>query len=124
MSNDSDYKYISLEYLEDISSGESDFLIEIIDIYLVSIPESVAKLKEAVETKSAPELAYYAHKLKGSFNFIGCTQLAHFLTEMEAYGEAGDENATIPGLLEQVITQSLGVAEELRHLHEARLTDR
>jgi len=56
MSNDSDYKYISLEYLEDISSGESDFLIEIIDIYLVSIPESVAKLKEAVETRAPQSL--------------------------------------------------------------------
>ena len=122
MSVHKEYKYISLEYLDDMAGGENDFLIEMIDTYLTSIPDSLAKLKIAVESGDGNNIIHYAHKLKGSFNFIGCIQAGAILNEIEDYILQTNNNSHLHSLIEKIFEESTKITAELECLRIEKMT--
>jgi HPt (histidine-containing phosphotransfer) domain-containing protein len=77
------YEYLNLEILNEQSDGEPEFLIDIINTFLETVPANLEKLKAAAGSENKEEVKFYAHKLKGSFSFIGCGQLGETLAGIE-----------------------------------------
>ncbi len=62
---------LNLSYLQDISGGDADFMIEMIDIFLDQTPKYFAHLSEALADKNWPLVAETAHKIKPTLAFMG-----------------------------------------------------
>lgn len=107
--NAGNYEHINMETINEMADGEDDFIVSIISVYLTSIPESMAKLREASATKNTDDIIFYVHKLKGSFNFIGCTELTDIFLKIEddcAVGKCNEDMqkliATVDDLTDKV----------------------
>lgn len=61
---------ISLEYLKEMSSGNDDFMKEMLVLFLDQSKESKALLKESLNNKDFSSVGKIAHKLKSSFGMI------------------------------------------------------
>lgn len=62
---------IDLSYLEEIANGNTDFIVEMIDLFLQQAPESLIQIREKVEKKEFQLVGNLAHKLKPTFAMIG-----------------------------------------------------
>lgn len=79
----------AIRALRDLSpAGDSEFLRELISIYLEDIPKQVIKLEKAIANQDAGQVVHAAHTIKGSSGNFGATAFAQLAQEMEAHGKA------------------------------------
>jgi len=89
--------------------GATDFLAELIDLYLRETTLHLKSLHEALIRNDSVEMRRVAHCLKGSSANIGATRLAALSEELESQDAAGDTKA----LLEQLENEFELVREAL-----------
>lgn len=118
---ENNYEYIDLENILEMADGESDFIISIISVYLTSIPESLEKLVAASADNNTEDIVFYVHKLKGSFNFIGCTLLTDLFLKMEEYCGNREHMEEIPAMVAEVEKLANKVTLELKDVMEKAL---
>lgn len=91
----------AIQALRDLSpEGDSEFLRELIAIYLADTPKQLIKLEEAITRRDADLVVRAAHTIKGSsgnFGAAGFAQLAH---EMEEHGKSNNLAAAAAALPE------------------------
>ena len=107
----------ALENLRSIvtSDGES-LLSKTIKLFLESIPEEAASLKNAVEAKDASTIAHIAHNLKSAFANLGITIMTSQAAELEKAGRSGQLENTehiISDLLSELPQVLLALEYEL-----------
>ncbi len=68
---------------------DSEFVIELIDIYLNETPKQIQAIETALTTKTLPALTITAHTLKGSSLNLGAKQLGALCLTLEEIGRAG-----------------------------------
>jgi PAS domain S-box-containing protein len=66
--------------------GESDFLNEIIDLFLENSPSIIADLRRSLDGKDAETFQKCAHKLKGSSSHVGAKSMASLCETLEGLG--------------------------------------
>jgi|SRR6476661_4914673 len=74
---------IDLSYLREVVSGNTEFMIEMIDIFLDQTPGFVDDLTKAIEEKDWPKVALVAHKLKPTFSFMGIASANELMEDIE-----------------------------------------
>jgi HPt (histidine-containing phosphotransfer) domain-containing protein len=107
------YKYINLEYINELADGETEFLVHIIDSYLASIPVDMGKLGDAIKEQNYEQVAFYCHKLKGSLNFIGSSEYAAIFETMEINARKQTDIEKMPAMLAEVASYVESVTAEL-----------
>jgi HPt (histidine-containing phosphotransfer) domain-containing protein len=88
MIDSSNYKHINLEYISEMADGDTDFLADIITNCLESIGPNIDTLAEVAKARDAQAILFQAHKLKGSFRFIGNEEPAVVLEKIEHAAKA------------------------------------
>ena len=74
-----------LKALEKIKSDDgSDFVVELIDLYLRGTPQRIQAIREAALEKEWVVLKLTAHTLKGSNSTLGLHRVAQVCEELEA----------------------------------------
>ena len=76
--------------LDAITGGDTEFEKEVLEEYLLSAPNDVAKLKNAIAAGDAPATGATAHALKGASATIGAKGFAAIALELEQAGKKGD----------------------------------
>lgn len=76
------YKIVNLELLYEIAE-EDEFIIEILSSYVATAPHNVELLITALKDNNVADIKFAAHKLKGSFRFIGATKLGDIMEQIE-----------------------------------------
>lgn len=79
----SDGIIIDLSYLTEVASGNNEFIVEMIDIFLAQTPGHVNELNTAVETKEWKRIAEIAHKIKPTLAFMGVESAREVMAEIE-----------------------------------------
>ena len=74
---------IDFSYIEELSGGDQDFKIEIVKLFIQSIPEELDNLRDALKNKDAPTIAKLAHKMKSSLSMFKLDNELEFLRETE-----------------------------------------
>lgn len=74
---------VDLSYLRDVASGSTEFMIEMIDIFLDQTPEYFEKLDQAVKDKDWKTVADVAHKIKPTLIFMGVDVTKHDIGDIE-----------------------------------------
>lgn len=114
MTNDGNYKFINLEYINEIADGENEFIVEIITKYIETVGPTVKKMADAVNANDAENAAFYAHKLKGSFGFVGCEDLANSASHIEQNASGQLQDTTQH--LEKIQKEYLLTVQELQQV--------
>ena len=94
-------------------AGAEEALDGILDTFLSSVPERVAKLVAALDVGTPAEVAFAAHALKSSAGTVGAAPFAGLLARIESAGRTASLSDR-PALAEQVRGAAAGVLADLR----------
>jgi CheY-like chemotaxis protein len=94
-----------IQGLRDLQAeGETDFLTELINLFLEDSAILMAEIKTGLETRDMPMIRQAAHTLKGSGGSLGAPRLVNLCTEIENYTRPGSMeniNGVYPALVEE-----------------------
>jgi len=74
---------INVERLRDVSMEDSDFMIELVDLFLDDMPEQLDCLRTAIEQADSDSTAKAAHRIKGAAGNVGADRLSQICGELE-----------------------------------------
>jgi HPt (histidine-containing phosphotransfer) domain-containing protein len=106
-------KHYSLENLNEMAGGDTDFMAVVAEAFLVEIPPDLRAMEEAIENDNK-ELAYqFAHKMKPNLEMFGIDVLKD-ITTIESWTKTSRNKAAISDNLENVVTTVRKVLNELK----------
>jgi HPt (histidine-containing phosphotransfer) domain-containing protein len=106
----------TLDALRFLDADGTNYLGELIELYLRQSPELLAAIRSAVTRDDPPALQKSAHTLKGSSASLGATKLAAYLKELEMIGRAGSTDGT-----DDWIARAEAEAVRVRHALEVEM---
>jgi HPt (histidine-containing phosphotransfer) domain-containing protein len=106
------FEYVNLEYMEEISGGDSSFQKDLIQIFLSQIPEFVSNMHQFLSEKKYDLLAKEAHTAKSSVLVFMMEESGSQLKKIQLLAEE-DDIEPIPELMSKVETALEGAQKEL-----------
>ena len=95
----------------------ADFVVELVDTFLVEAPRLLDELRAAYDQRNAEIFRRTAHSLKSNGNTFGARTLAALAKDLELGGLARAEAADAP--LDKLVQEYARVAAELSELRNA-----
>lgn len=84
------YKYINLQYMREVSNGNTEYEKTVTGQFLEAIPEDLQALEKALGQKDFAQLSQIAHNMKTSVSVMGLNDLLQpYLDEIE-YSKPGE----------------------------------
>lgn len=74
---------IDLSYLEDMTGGDNEVMIEMINLLIEETPKHLDNIKKAQDSENWTQLRSEAHKVKPMFLYVGLTELNEICKELE-----------------------------------------
>ena len=68
-------KVTNLDYLTDLAKGDTDFIKEMIQIFLTENPEEIRNLKQAMDDINYESIKSISHHMKSTIPFVGLDTL-------------------------------------------------
>jgi HPt (histidine-containing phosphotransfer) domain-containing protein len=109
----SDYKYIDMTYLNDLAMGSNDFMIEMLESFTKTTPESIQTMKNSVGSEDWKIIGGLAHKLKTSYSFMGMDNMVTLSKTLQDLGLEGEGVEKIPGMIEEMHQEYIKAETEL-----------
>lgn len=113
---------IDLKYAIEISGGDNDFIIQILDKFVTHSPEYREDLAHALRLKDKKIIFHTAHKYKSACGVVGAMNLVKTLTEIENQSLDKNSNGDLDSLLSKAISEAEVVEQEVKAKH-ATLTN-
>ena len=108
-------KVTNLDYLTELSKGNKDFILEMIEIFLTENPEEIRILENAISEQNFEHIKAAAHKMKSTIPFVGLDKLIEKdLSEIEKLSLEKTDIQHIQLLFSNVKTICLKASVELR----------
>ena len=79
-----------LEELRELSDGNDDLVLELLDKFLDSTPKLVQQARKAIEENNEQQIDYCVHTMKGSCLSLGLEPMADYLVELNKKTKQGD----------------------------------
>lgn len=110
----SDFQHFDLIAALGRCCGDTEFLCEMIDLLVQSLPEQWTAVEQAIATASAAELAESAHALKGGLSSMTMGAPYQLSRDLEILGKSGSTTGAAPlATALQTVMQEL--TTELHH---------
>jgi HPt (histidine-containing phosphotransfer) domain-containing protein len=110
----------AIDSLRELSpDAGSDFLRELIEIYLQDTPQRIAEMEDALSKNDIPGFTRAAHTIKGSSSNFGAAKLTKLAHELEMQGKSGDV-ADSPASCVKLRTEFAEVGQILTRIAQAR----
>jgi HPt (histidine-containing phosphotransfer) domain-containing protein len=87
---------IDMSRFEELSDGDKDNLLELIELYLSKTSEQLHELQKAIEMKAGPDIDRIAHSMIGANAMMGMNTLLPFLKQLETSAEKGQLQEAAP----------------------------
>jgi HPt (histidine-containing phosphotransfer) domain-containing protein len=107
-------RHVDLQYLNEISGGNSELLIEMIEIFNSEVPGYLKLMNEFYENGNWEALGKLAHKAKASASIMGMKQLAIELRDLELLAQESKDIQSYPSLLHSIENKFIAAIEELK----------
>jgi HPt (histidine-containing phosphotransfer) domain-containing protein len=108
------FTYADLTYLESMSMGSNDLIVEMIQIFVDQLPEFTDGLAAHLRSGDFIALGALAHKAKSSVAVMGMESLATDLKTLELSAKAGTDPEFYPVLVDRFIEQVTVTGAELQ----------
>lgn len=107
-----------MNYLESISNGNKNFIIDLIDLFFEQIPEYQKKLVELHKKEEWFELGRAAHKAKSALIMMGMEKLAGELKKLEENTKEGKNIGEYQEIIVKFVNDTNVAITELRAIKE------
>jgi len=87
-----DYKFINTEYLDSVSGGDSEIVLEIVNMFREQVSEINNEMNSLLTEKKYNLFGLLAHKAKSSVAIMGMNDLAIMLKTFELQAREGKES--------------------------------
>ncbi|NUN65277.1 Hpt domain-containing protein [Pseudanabaena biceps] len=74
---------VDIKHLHQISQGDVEFEIEVLQVYLEDNLQKIEKIREAIADEHPVEIMHEAHYIKGASGNVGARQMQKLATELE-----------------------------------------
>lgn len=102
-----DFPQYDLEALKAISKDNNRFLLDMINIFLETVPSNLMLMKEHHAAKEWKELSLVAHKVKSSFSSVGMLEQTNDCIKIERLVDANDfDTNTIGSIIAKLNTSA------------------
>lgn len=89
-------QHYNLSYLQEVSKGNTAFMLDMIQIFLTKTPETLDILRIEIESKNWEAVGFYAHKLKATYAYMGMLELKELLIQIEKSAKQMENIDEIP----------------------------
>ncbi|MEQ9186459.1 MAG: Hpt domain-containing protein [Cryomorphaceae bacterium] len=80
-------QHLDLSYIKENVSDDPSFIIQILDVFLVSLETDLPPLKTAIDNADYDGIRSTAHKVKSGFRSLGMQRMTQFLQGLEDNGK-------------------------------------
>lgn len=105
---------IDLSYLEEITGGDNEIMIEMISLLIDETPKYIDNIKTAQDTNNWSQLRSEAHKIKPMFLYVGLSELNEICKELEENAKNESNLEENPDLISRLETGFEDVLEDLK----------
>ncbi|SFC49844.1 HPt (histidine-containing phosphotransfer) domain-containing protein [Flexibacter flexilis DSM 6793] len=84
-------QYINLNYLQDISGGDEEFVRDLLETFVSNSPQDIQIITDALAAHQWDTIWKMGHKLKSSSKFMGAEHMAEAAAEIECYCKQVDK---------------------------------
>lgn len=110
---------LNLDYLHQLSGNDAEFETQILQQFVIQLPQELDALEEAVNTQNFDEIRRTAHSLKSTVGYVGlATELHPCLDEMEN-SASGQKAANYQQYLALVKTRCTAALQSVKQLLQA-----
>jgi HPt (histidine-containing phosphotransfer) domain-containing protein len=106
--------HVDLRYLNEISGGNRELLLEMIEIFNSEVPGYLKLLNEFYDKGNWEALGKLAHKARASASIMGMKQLATELRDIELLAKENKDIHSYPSLLHSIENKFIAAMEELK----------
>ena len=104
---------IDLTYLNSVTDGNKEFIIELIDIIKTQLPEFIEDLNTALAAKDYETLSKTAHKAKSTIAIMGLASLTETLNKLEIEAGNKENEAAYEGYTKEFETSAKDGLQQL-----------
>ena len=105
-----------LTYLKEVSKGNNDFMLEMINIFLSKTPETLKLLENYIEEKNWEQVGFFAHKLKATYAYMGMLDLKEDLIKIEKSAKNMDGIEQIPEIYTKLKSSTAPALTEIEKI--------
>lgn len=88
----------SLDKLNELSGGDKDFNVSIIEVFLAETPSDMSSLEGAVAAKEFDKIYQHAHKIKPNADLLGIEAALEAVLTIEKHARGDQDIAAIETL--------------------------
>jgi hypothetical protein len=100
--------------IEAISGGDQSFTKRMLQLFLDTVPATLADIKGATDKSEWMPLSKHAHKLKSTIDSMNISSLKNDIRTIESKGKKGEDTNTLPGLVDKVLTVMNQVMDQVK----------
>ena len=115
----SNYQYIDLNYLEEMSYGDAELKATMLDMLFDELPAELSKMRAHTDAQEWPQLSSVSHKMKSTLSFIGCDPLTEANRNIELATKSGEHLDDLPAWMTQMEQYYELVMPELKQARAA-----
>lgn len=97
-----------------ISDDDSEFVNEILTLFVNDVPEDLAQIKEGIKKKDHKHAYAYAHKIKPTLDLLGMTMAFEEILQVEAWTKAEGKRKDIEHTFDSIKTQIKEAIKEIK----------
>lgn len=94
--------YIDMSYLEEVSIGDSSFIMDIAELFINQTCTDIEKVRRLMVAQSWGEMALAVHKVKPTFKLLGIKSAEKNLEKLQSYAKQSINLDQLPLLLQEV----------------------
>jgi HPt (histidine-containing phosphotransfer) domain-containing protein len=115
----------SSEKLLELSGGDVDFVIELLEAYVLQAGQEIDAVKKMEGEKDWDGVKFIAHRLRSSSGSVGAKRIAKACSELENYIASSDDIEKsvylyVESFLEAVSSQLAEIEQELNEIRKTR----
>lgn len=97
--------HYNLAKVYEISDNDSEFVEQIIELFINEIPQDLKYVKKGIEEKDYKMAYSYAHKIKPTLDLMGMTIAYEEILMIEAWGKRAGKRKEITEVYKSVASQ-------------------
>lgn len=118
-----DYKFINPEYLDSVSGGDPDIILEIVTMFREQSLEITREMRSHYQNGNWKSLGALAHKAKSSVEIMGMSNLGSMLRTWEFQAKEGKNTELYDSYISRFSQETDAAVKELDDLVKDRFTE-
>ncbi len=97
-----------------LSDNDSEFVNEILTLFVTEVPEDLLQIKEGIKKKDHKHAYAYAHKIKPTLDLLGLNVAFEEILQLEAWTKTEGKKKDIEDTFKSIKTQINDAIKEIK----------